>query len=261
MKIPPSAHFTPVPLGAVYNINRGELPAELATPKPAAGSFGETQFRGIPFDLGSEAGNNVVLLHRDSVTVGLDGRRATYLVFAHAVENIPSVVSAGQGDEGNISGGRVSDYVLEYTDGTTATAPIERRFAIQQGHHCWGASPFAGVPIDDERVVRANYEDVALERVPPLTYGSGEGRSRSSRDRNLPENLWLYALPNPHPDRELQALRLEPQAERSVIYGLTTTELPDHPLRFQPRRKLLLTLPDGVGFNAIDEIAGLDDVT
>ena len=107
---------------------------------------------------------------------------------------------------------------------------------------------------DDERVVRANYEDVALERVPPFTYGSGETRSRSSRDRNLPENLWLYALPNPHPDRELQALRLEPQAERSVIYGLTTTELTDHPLRFQPRRKLLLTLPDGVDFNAIGEI-------
>ena len=257
MNIPPSARFTPVPLGGVYNVNRGELPAELATPKPAAESFGETQFRGIPFDLGIEAGNNVVLLHRDSVTIGLDGRRATYLVFAHAVENVPTVVVEGLGDEiadGNISGGRVSDYVLEYTDGTTATATIERRFAIQQGHHCWGASSFASVPTDDERVVRANYEDVALERVPPFTYGWGESRSRSSRDRNLPENLWLYALPNPHPDRELQALRLEPQSERSVIYGLTTTELTDHPLRFQPRRKLLLTLPDGVGFNAIDEI-------
>ena len=85
MNIRPSAHFTPVPLGPVCNVNRGELPAELATPKPAAESFGETQFRGIPFDLGPEAGNNVVLLHRDSVTVELDGRRAPTLAFSPLV--------------------------------------------------------------------------------------------------------------------------------------------------------------------------------
>ncbi len=257
MNIPSSAHFTPVPLGPVYNVNRGELPAELATPKPVAESFGETQFRGMPFDLGPESGNNVVLLGKDSVAIELDGWRATYLVFAHVVENAPTVVIEGLADEtadGNISGGRVSDYVLEYADGTTATAPIERRFAIQQGYHLWGASSFASVPAGDERVVRASYEDIALERVPPLTYGCSEVRSRSSRDWNLPENLWLYALPNPHPDRELRALRLEPRDERSVIYGLTTTELTDHPLRYQPRRKLLLTLPDGVDFNAIGEI-------
>jgi hypothetical protein len=261
MRIPFSDHFARVYLEPAFNAIRSRLPDSLRTPEPITEIYSETQFRGMPFVLGVEEGNNVILLDGDPVTIPLDGRRATYLVFAHVVEDRPTVLVEGMGDDivdGNVCGGVVSDYVLEYADGTTAAQPIQRRFGIQQATSRWGASPFASVPVGEEQVYRNNTEDVMLERVPIVPYGRGECRGHSSRDLSRISNAWLYALPNPHPDRELQAIRLEPKTERSVIYGLTTTELTEHPLRNQARRKLLLTLPDGIEFNAIGELDDID---
>ena len=62
------------------------------------------------------------------------------------------------------------------------------------------------------------------------TSGRGELRTRAGRDA-FSEHLWLYALAVEHPDRPLQRLRLIPGAERVLIYGLSVTTLPDHPLR------------------------------
>src|SRR5690606_37668628 len=71
----------------------------------------------------------------------------------------------------------------------------------------------------------------------------------------LTENLWLYAQPNPEPEKPITALLLRPGQERSVIYGVSATNLTDHPLRPGVRRKLRLTLPEGVALNAL---GGLD---
>ncbi len=90
-------------------------------------------------------------------------------------------------------GQAVSDYMLEYADGTTATIPILRRFAIQQSRIAWGASPFAALPASDSAVFATASELQQLGRVPSYTYGRGETRHRSGRDSS-PEQLWLYPL-------------------------------------------------------------------
>src|SRR5688572_4668473 len=102
MQIPPSAHFTPLSLARVFNADRQHLDSGL---RPRAGeggaedwsaneAFGARSYRGVPFALGEGNRPNVILLPGDpdhpagevrDVRIDLDGVRATYLVFLHAV--------------------------------------------------------------------------------------------------------------------------------------------------------------------------------
>ena len=69
--------------------------------------------------------------------------------------------------------------------------------------------------------------------------------------------LWIYALPNPDPERALEALVLTPRDEESAVYAVALTQLADHPLRDGLRRRVRLAVPEGAALNAIGE---LDDV-
>ena len=72
------------------------------------------------------------------------------------------------------------------------------------------------------------------------------------------ERMWLYALENPHPERPIRRLVLEPRAEK---VGRLRSQ-PDRPERTSVcarayADKLRLTLPEGVEFNALDEYEDL----
>ena len=86
-----------------------------------------------------------------------------------------------------------------------------------------------------------------------VPYGRGETRHASGRD-HTPEHLWLYALPNPHPDKSLRRLVCTPRTERSIIYAVSHTGVDTHPLRPGTRQKLKLNLPETVQLNAIGEL-------
>ncbi len=273
MRIPPSSHFTPIDLSAAFNADRARLDGGLQAASDggldwsAREAFGEQRFRGIPFALGEADRPNVIVLEGGAdageVRVEIAPLAATYLVFLHAVEDIPRELpdtfgeigpAPGAGDnKGNALGRHVSDYVLLYGDGSSAETPVLRRFAIQQRHITWGASPFAAVPAKGPFVFNSATEDFLLNQVAAQPYGRGETRHDSGRAVET-ENLWLYALPNPEPGKMIVAFVLRPREERSVIYGISATTLKDHPLRPGVRRKLRLTLPEGVALNAIGEI-------
>ena len=260
MNAPPSPHFTPVDLGAAFNCKRAELPAELDPAPIVRERYGGAQARGIPFRLGPENAHNAILLDKEPVTVDAGGRKATYIVFLHVVEDVKANYLDGlemTRHDAAGSGDHVSDYVIEYDNGASETRPILRRFAIQQGVLAWGSSGFACVPANSDVVISSNYESFELGRLPDR-YGPGEVRTSSGRDQSACCTCWLYALPNPAPDRPIHRIHLQPRDERSVVYGVSLTELPDHPLRYQPRHKLLLTLPGGVELNAAGEIADID---
>ena len=44
-------------------------------------------FRGIPFELGAAGQANAILLDGNDVTIGVDDKLATYIIFAHIVED------------------------------------------------------------------------------------------------------------------------------------------------------------------------------
>ncbi|NJN83739.1 MAG: CehA/McbA family metallohydrolase [Caldilineaceae bacterium] len=74
----------------------------------------------------------------------------------------------------------------------------------------------------------------------------------------MSDKLWLYALPNPHPDRPLRSILCTAKEERSVIYAVTTTQVTEHPLRPGVRRKLRLDLPAGATLNALGELEEIE---
>ena len=256
---PVSPHFTTVDLSKFFNAQRAELPEPLRVPSLVEDTTGSTAFNGIPFLLGESEGPAVILLDAEPVTVGLEGGLATYIVFLHAVaDRVTNYLDdfADFAQDGNELGGHVSSYVIEYEDGSRHETAVRRRFAIQQSRVVWGGSPFETVPAMKATVFNSATEETQLGRVPSTDYGRGETRTSSGRDQ-MAEKMWLYALENPHPDKPIRRLLLEPRNEGSAIYAISLTNLDEHPLRPGVRRKLRLTLPEGVQFNAIDEYEDL----
>ena len=261
MNIPPSSHFTPLALTSYFNVDQQTLSGSLQPPSDLDTVTGQQCYLGIPFVCGVLGQPNVLLLSDAPVQIELGQVYATYLLFLHVVETRASNYQAGFADDrvdGNELGDLVADYTLDYADGSQANTPILRRFAIQQRHIRWGASPFEAMPAQKASVVLSVNEALTLGRKPQTEYGAGESRHSSGRDSSA-DSLWLYALPNPHPEKAIQRLVLTPKHERALVYAITTTQVTEHPLRPGLRQKLRLTLPDGATLNKLGELE-LDDV-
>src|SRR5439155_15114822 len=262
--IPASPYFRPLSFATVFNRRRSDLPAALRPPTGDE-AFGERSIRGIPFSFGPADGKNVVVLDSDAVRINLPALTATYCIFVHSVADAPTNYMEELADsavDGNAIGRLVSEYSFEYADGSRFAAPIIRRFAIQQSRIGVGASAFAAVPARDDRVVRTVSDDVAVTGFSTHGYFDGLLRHESGRDAAMrvafpAEMLWIYALPNPHPDKTLAALVLRPCNEPSAVYALTLTTLSEHPLRSGTRRKVLLQLPASGRLNAVGEFDGV----
>ena len=272
-----SPHFTPVALDGAFNASRAELPDALRTPASFAARHGVQAIRGMPFDLGEAGRADVVLLDREPVAVELGGATATYVLFVHVTEDAAAGEATGPADgtlvvsareaAGTGLGGLVSEYELEYEDGSTASAPILRRFAIQQARYVWGSMPFACLAAAEDVVLPSAAEALALRRLPELPPQTAEfGQELRglpatnlgiSGDRPDGGAVWIYALANAAPDKPLRRVTCRPRGERSALYAVSLTDVVAHPLRPGLRRKLRVRLPEHVRPNAIGE---LDDV-
>jgi hypothetical protein len=260
-----SPHFTPVSLEGAFNARRSDLSERLRTPGGFIDRYGEQTVLGIPFLFGEANGANVVVLDGDSASLPLDGAKATYVLFVHAVEDDEDVdrrrMSAAYG---NRLGGLVSEYELEFEDGSVESVPIHRRLAIGQGrgHSSIGGFPLACVPAAADRVILATDEYLALRELPPASPWGGLAETRvlsapvvaAMENLRDPGLLWIYALKNPKPELSLRAAVCRPREERSTIYAVSLTDVVEHPLRSGGRRKLRIMLPDRVGLNAIGEV-------
>lgn len=266
MIVPPSDLFTPLNLDDAYNCDRATLDKRLAL--DAEDAHGAQSYRGIPFRFGEAGQANAILLDGGEVSIATGDIQASYLVFAHIVEDrrrqLPSElaeIDAIQPWERSMAsnelGDLVAEYALHFADGSSAAIPIRRRFAIQQARVFWGASAFAAVPHCRDQIAAGVSDSIIMGRMPATTYGHGETRHGSGRD-HASEIIWLYALPNPAPDKAISAIRLVGKGERALVFGISATQVEAHPLRARTRRKLPLELPECVKLNAIGELDGVD---
>ncbi|WFU80583.1 CehA/McbA family metallohydrolase [Bradyrhizobium sp. CIAT3101] len=268
MKTPSSPHFTPVDLRRYFNARRSNLDEGFGNRPGDTGWIdslrGLQTHRGMPFLFGDETGPDVLALRpgEPPIVIALQPRLASYVLFVQVAADQPSASPQGFGEigpatlpvEGNSLGDRVSTYALRYADSSEVEVPVLRRFAIQQNHISWSASAFAALPLRAPLVHASIDEDFTLGRAPDTSFFQGQVRTQSGRMDRQGENLWLYALPNPHPEKELAAVSLRAQQEVSLIFAVTTTRLTQHPLRLQGRRKLKMQLPAGVQLNKLGEL-------
>jgi len=72
---------------------------------------------------------------------------------------------------------------------------------------------------------------------------------------------WLYAWNNPHPEKAIVGLRCEPGEGAVLLMAVSLGEVQEHPLRWRPRRKATLTLPEGLTFDpTLDEMGLLSQI-
>lgn len=274
MKTPPSPHFEPVDLSSHFNARRQDLQRHMAFKSESdtwsASLHGSQTLRGIPFLFGGTDERDVLVLRPgDAPTcISLAPRLASYVVFVHAAADRRPSTPPGFRDvdpvsldpvEGLELGDTVSTYSLSYADGSEIQVPITRRLGIHQRHVSWRAPPYAAVPARWPTVFASHSENIALQRATATPYAVSELRTRSGLQRRA-ENLWLYALPNPHPEREIVEFSLCAAHETSFVYAASTTQLTEHPLRLYGRRKLKMRLPPSVSLNALGELDVADGV-
>jgi len=205
---------------------------------------GRQTFWGVPFDMGADQDNCWVVLDRgrDDVTLRLSGT-ASYLLIAHFCDESHDPEGQAQPTDYKVGvvtrpGEHLANYVLVYADASEHTQAIRRRFEVGEALTSWGHLSFAARPHvqDEPRDWRGPHPAAWWGH-----YQTGVGETAASG----PLLYWIYALENPHPEKELAALRLEPTgADRLAVAGITLYVGREHPLRHRRLESLRVTLPE-----------------
>ena len=90
-------------------------------------------------------------------------------------------------------------------------------------------------------------------------WGLGQTRNTIADHRALVNFLWAYE--NPRPRKAVVAIRFEPVAGTLIVSGISAGNAQSSPLRWERRRKAVLTLPKSVRFDyTLDHEGRLDQI-
>lgn len=239
--------FVPVDIRSQHNASRGvaagrwEPSLEEALRELPQGI---QRFWGIPFELGAGDDTPCWLVlggaaeqpNATTIPVSDSASAPTYLVFVHVCGSAPAAEGTEPAGSLTRPGQQVAEYALVYGDGSEHRQPIRWRFEINGGPPSWGQRAFAARPHVMDAPV--DYRGPYLRNA----WGRQQTSVQSSSGR-----YWVYALPNPHPDRPLRALRLEANGTAAVaVAALTQFYGREHPLRHRRLESFRVTLPPGV---------------
>jgi len=244
------AVFQPVDLSRYYNAGRDNEPLRPGAAPPwhpeIVGAFaalpgGECALWGVPFQLGPVEGRKSwLVLDLEPVSVPIEAC-ASHLVFAHFCNASHDPTGKGQAADIPVGtvlrpGEELARYVLVYADGSEHVQPIRRRFEVNEAIVVWGQLAFAALP---------HQEDIPLPIHGPYPERSwGHYQTGVGRAQDGPASFWIYALPNPSPQKRLASLRLEPTGKGAIaIAGITLYLGQQHPLRRHKLETLRIHLP------------------
>ncbi len=234
---PASPLFRPIPLAG--NVPFADLPQQGVSPEMVAAAAhapaGPAVAWGLPFEIGAG-----ILLVDQPVELTLDAFRAGWLVFLHTsdirpVESGPGGFISPMRGEGQL-GELAATYTVIYADGEEIRLPIKRRYHIGMVTRRWGENCFEAVAHHKPYPMRASHEQTNPE------WGFSQTRAFAA-DWSEWVN-WLWAWQNARPDVAIAGLRFEPCSGIVVVSGLSAGDAASLPLRWRPRRKALLTLPE-----------------
>jgi hypothetical protein len=253
------SNFIPLDLTSLFNASRDSSSWHpMLTTELAALPTGRQTFWGIPFQLGPAQGNGWIEIGesaaardsevdgRGSVRVSLAsdqaGTQISHLVFAHFCDGVHGptgrFLDYGAGDDLE-PGEHLADYVLVYGDGSEHCQAIRRRFEVNELIiPQWLLLPFAARPhtAKEPRAWQGSHQ--------PYWWGFNQTGIGDTPAEGY-GRYWIYALPNPHPERPLVAVRLEAcGASRVVVAGISLYDGPAHPLRHERLESFRVKLPE-----------------
>jgi hypothetical protein len=206
---------------------------------------------GIPFEISSP-----VILSDAAIEIPTAVFKARWLVFLHTSNQRPNPPNSSgfttpMRGEGQLNE-HAATYIIQYVNGTQERAEIRRRHQIGMFDHRWGENCFQCVQAPKPRPQHQHHEQPSEFRF----WGLTQTRINFNFEEQPPIH-YLWAWENPFPDREIQGLRFEPVCGMVVIMGVSAGSVLEQPLRWQPRRKALLTLPENIPFDPKLDDTGL----
>jgi hypothetical protein len=197
---------------------------------------------GIPFEV-----NDPIILTHTPLELPVTPLKARWLVFLHTSDlrsndpNASGFISPMRGE--GLLDEHAATYTVHFADGSEERAEIRRRHQIGMFEHRWGENCFQSVSAPKPHPMRPQHEQPSNFRYWGLT------QTRIGYDLEEQQfTLWLWAWENPYPDREISGLRFEPACGATLIMGVSAGSVLEQPLRWLPRQKALLTLPEDIAF-------------
>ena len=243
-----SSLFTPISITGynkeAKNLTSSECSAEVFEHKEQL-LYNKATLWGIPYELGPDAGNNLVHLKNDTHCLDFEQVVANHLIFVHA-SDLPTP-KADQNDmypafrgESPL-GEKICEYIIHYEDGSESVIPITSRIEINNMVIRWGESAHVAVPHERANATQSVSEVLEAGRTPSQLWGPSQYRNETSSEATKLKH-WLFAWENPHPDIPIKKMEIKCFDHSLFFMGMTASHLTEHPLRYGRRQKITLTL-------------------
>jgi hypothetical protein len=249
---PASALFTPIAIpgnSMLEELAKADL-SEVLKRSLRNAPAGECVCWGIPFHI-----NRIALVRDAPVELKWPGIEAPWLVFMHTADmaaaerNRDGFVAPSRGP--GLLGQEVARYVILYSDGTDESVRVVRQHQVGMMSRPWGVNCFEAVAHQKPHPIRTLSEQPR----PGISWGSTQ--FRLAQPDMPPWVNWLWAWQNPHPDRKVAGLRVEPGTGTLIVSAITAGRTSSAPLRWETRQKAILKLPDGGRFDPAITATGL----
>jgi len=241
---PPSPLFTPVVLSAGQPADALDLSAATQQMRDSArfAPSGQCVCWGIPFDA-----SRAVVASGQPIALTFDALTAPWLVVMHTTDlkwlsrRRDGLIAAPPGP--GLLREHAADYVFVYADGSEERVRILRQHQIGMIQRGWGQCCFEAV------THRKPFSVEPLTDHPRPGVEWGWSQTRAANPDGGQWMNWLWAWQNPHPDKPVAGLRIEPKAALIVLSAITAGRCQGTPLRWETRRKAILALPEGEDFD------------
>jgi len=184
--------------------------------------------------------SRAVAIREVPVELSWEPKRAVWLVVMHTTD-VKGMERRADGFYPSPSGPTllrsvVAEYVIRYADGSEERVPIRRQHQIGMIQRGWGQCCFEAV------THRKPYPIEPLSDYPRPGVEWGWSQTRAANPDMGPWMYWLWAWRNPHPEREVVGLCIEPKGDLLILAAISAGRCSDTPLRWRTRRKAVLRL-------------------
>ncbi|HEY3236871.1 MAG TPA: CehA/McbA family metallohydrolase, partial [Polyangiaceae bacterium] len=210
--------YHPLPLQEVCNQGTGFLYVGAPT--------GKQIFRGIPFQIGEDPARCYLGFGGDAsqgeVTVPISAVARKVIVAHTLIES--------QFARGELPGRSIATYLFRLEGGEQIRVPIREFFEIGT-MGLWHSPPTLAV-FD------------AKDQLMPRYGGRWDNMgTRQCEVQYVFPRFYLWVWENPHPNRAIESLTIEPGDRKFLMAALTLSGLEEHPFRHQGAREVLIRLP------------------
>lgn len=213
---------------------------------------------GMPFTI-----NNVHVIHQQTVEISFPGVKAAWLCFLHTAEIVPDPASSWNEktltelkknpDETLTSylNKLAATYYIVFEDGSEKEYKIRHRHQINIGNPMFGDNCFQAVPHISPSIQTHEENSVQDWGSNRTVHNNGSYMLEGDTFMN-----WICAWKNPYPDKKIVGMRIEPGLGAVILSAITACNTQQTPIRWLPRKKVLLTLPNGSEKPDVEKFSG-----